>query len=1003
MSIYFPHIVLYSKPQQLFAITSALFNFIRSIVVVFVLFLFFNLDKIVLTVQLLKKGIQWTRTIFQGINNNVQTKRDEERKRIDCFLFGENSDTGQYLDYVKNTLLHQTMQDDNSMFYDIDNNAIFDYLRVYPLDAIKPYNETWGIRKDVSQPEVLMHIEQRKLEAFSEDSQKYMVTEAKMPERFALIGSPGSGKTLYLKLFAYKILEANVHVTSGEERTLPIYITPHKWLGKEKTLEDLAVLELHEVLCNYHQNISEEAVRRYVQSKFQTQKIRLLIDDFDKLLPGINEKKWSHLYDGLVRNIKNDKTPIIIATRIVDNQPKLVDLYVLNTLLPLDVPHILKHIRANSWILPEEDLKVIQHSFASSTRLQTMIVSPLNLLKFCSLYRSSQLKQSATDELPSQIKLCEYTIDIAFRKKIERHKSTWNFLSKWHSYQEKEKINKIEHLAWMMHKKGLIICDQKTEKEFLGSQSEMFLSKDELKNYINHSGLIVEGLSADSNQYSFINLPVQEYMVARYLLRHRSEANTILKEKYNEPWWENVILLYLLLYSETSKGNKPDKIKSITDAIRGWLPSPNAPTSFKALSGILMAGRVLKISRFQENDAILFFKQVCVHLFQFLEDENSVFIKEIIAAVIAVLKPFANKTILEDLSKTAADAGLSRAKQILDTWTGQMQDTNKYYPIYLPSLDQYANTDYVYPNLNNIHDDKIENLINEPAMHREVFLILSVLSISNGLNITNKLTDLLGNKTLDKNLRAAIARTLGKIGNARNAQALISYLHDDDDALVKWYIIDALGVLGERLGYWSDHHPLSIKQSLIDSIHPIKEAIASATDDQIKVSLLCILIKIEMTLATKVEHLGDRNLQTYATYTNYGIDDSWFLKNSIEAGLRKIMRAFYAGWGQSYEEIVIETLQSMELLHLSPEQWIYVTNILEQFAKNGDDNLLQNLEKFSLNSGTCPMINAAAQGSGTPPHCQSSKPCTNRHCSNQPVKEHIELAKWVAEKRKVTV
>lgn len=708
-------------------------------------------------------------------------------------------------------------------------------------------------RQKKLEPETLIYKEQRKFEYRIYEQSKNRTLYKHLGKRCIIVGRPGSGKTRYLKHLANTVLDKPglfPDYFSGVD--LPIYIDLGEFAKYDRLDEDDAFLKFiaktfHQRYKRYLENvllgekIFEGDIRDYIQEKLKRGQTLLLLDGLDRTKQGYDYSNAQEVYRSVCAAIVNftnedneyTESPIIISTR-----PRQITEDITEN-IEKDLPGfsnvaIIEDFRLEDIRAFAQNRTELLNSIDNNTRLQAFAALPQALEKMAA---EQPVSRSLAFYLPlERAKLYKEFVDDYVKETM----SEITVLARFSLLTPEQKQLLIEHIAWYMHNfetyrcpKGdlikaiqeylphIIPDDQKTDwirTSWIKSSERVF---DEV---ILRDGLMRNEVE-DTNYYIFPCITLQEYHVAHFIFRQRDvtlpslpqQLRTLDKRqlardgvcsidelilKADHPWWEEVVLIYIYLLASEGDG-QPGSVEEFLNKLDS---ETNCQIDQKILLegyGLAMAGPSLtedlqckiQLRLYKSlNDAGCFSMRlrICRALAEFYER------REVTKADLTRLIEF-----LEALDDKNGD--YTDIKNKLKTWQEKLEGSLS--PMLLPYFVACDNNIrkklYRLAQVNTQEDLKILQG-DELDLTLRMALVYALVALDKR-NMAQHLASLLSKEThiINPSLKVCIVRALGFLGNENTVDTLFKNLKDSEvDAHLKWHIVSAIGVLGNRFGFW---------------------------------------------------------------------------------------------------------------------------------------------------------------------------------------------------------
>ena len=927
----------------------------------------------------------------------ISRRNEENRKRKRTLI--EKYINNEYANYLRDALFAEISNQDPSKYDTTHIENIHGHLRINHQKGLKEVFANLKVEEKIYNPEAFMYMQQRNMEYLSqmleERGNKELLDSSKS---YIILGNSGAGKSFYLKYLAYQ------EAKNAQSNVLPVYIQPWRWIAnnKKKVLE-LATLELHSILMQKHRNwqVDQDSVRDYIRDKYENEEIFFLLDDFDEFLFIQSPDAWRILYNDLITDIKNlmnNSIRIIIAAHHFEREIMLGK-WILEDLLRADTHSLVEN--AKDYLESGKQI-AIKNLLNHDVRFQTLASNSINLLLIdqFSTYNNTNQKFQL-----NRIELYEHIIKRFFQRKDKPDQSTTPRTQIFHNiFRQEEHVQQethvdqaaasanftslekdmrrvLEKLAWHMHKEHLWMFNEIEMQRVLDQSGIDRRNKAALKIY--KFNLIVPTKNGITTTYKFLNLPLQEYFAACYLLNHGTEDEvTELLKKYADPWWKEVILIYLYLHSKL-----PTNVQNTTSLRTGtpigahindqntvnphqiimntWMPVSELQNNldifqrYERISSIIMAGQWLVTTHMQEPQRPELANKIMLNLLYHLATEKSLYARIRIARTIAALnqtihnKQFMSKRILATLNRELTklqEGGYFLRIDDIEQWINSIPTAEDVCPLHLPYLSSIDVRPEALLNVSPPSNGRLEPLLTNTHLQTE--LLLSSWEMEKEReriehNLSRALLANVQNNQINTVIRADMAKALGMLGDIDQIDELFTLLRDETLPLrIRWCIIDAIGTLGDQFGFWKNENS-SIKQDLLHYM--------TQTED------VYIILKIRLTLCTRLR------------YWSNTADRGHFPDGSIARLLYNVMDTFHdmkqqrqQEYRDSYKSDFQQLLEQISKKNPDKDEWVYICDIIGQLAESTDTDIIDELATF---------------------------------CSDQLFHEYVEMAKWRALER----
>ncbi len=346
---------------------------------------------------------------------------------------------------------------------------------------------------------------------------------------FALIGSPGSGKTT-----AFKYL--TLYAASGKKirgkRYFPIYLQVRDLNKSQETT-------IYQYIKDFFKWMDFEEHSSLSKTLLRSGKIILIIDGLDETNRNHQTKILSEIEDLQAKYPKN--------IYCISSRPHSLYVSLSNftkwEIKPLDFELKLKFI--DNWFktIDEEKGSLLKKMVSDEPQILEVGSNPLLLSILCALYYNDLQIPENIDELYYQCVDGMMGGWDAFRNIARR-----SILS---TYSKKQRKLLISYLATYLYQQNKIVFSpQDVSNTSIDRSLEKRLRKeipdfdDLLDTLTNDFGILVQ---RSPNYYTFSHLSIQEFLVAEYIISSRMELNLANKLNLNEEYLNIMALVSRML------------------------------------------------------------------------------------------------------------------------------------------------------------------------------------------------------------------------------------------------------------------------------------------------------------------------------------------------------------------------------------------------------------------------------------------------------------------------
>ncbi|MHB8596826.1 MAG: NACHT domain-containing protein [Ktedonobacteraceae bacterium] len=587
-----------------------------------------------------------------------------------------------------------------------------------------------------------------------------------------LLGEPGIGKTTYLKYLTISM------ASKKEGRTqnfLPLYIALNDYANSRIGNLFNYIVEIYRK--RYFSTGDKELLQELIENKLIDGTAFILLDGLDETLIGTSAKTtykkvcdqiemFAGSYENAYIIVTSRKTSYELREKLMVKDNKTLG----REFKCLEIAGFLR-----------SDIRNFVEQWFEERPSNDKGISAENLL--LKLEQDSRLRELSHNPLLLSILTLAYTrrMKITHRRAKLYDDCTTALLKDWDKSRTVERTNEdllaiqnelpelkitiLKELAWHFHnlelsyfsrEDALVVIDELLKRE----QVQSNLNEQILEEIIINSGLLqklledkkasedemlLEDKKVAENYYYFSHITFQEYFAAKYMVDAVKNGQALEKDflnRWSDPWWEEVVLLYAGLTSKLS-------------SVLIDLKSQNRNDIY--YSNVLFASRCIAAASVQSQNEI---HEVIQYLYKILQETTHEHLADRVA-----------NTLIEVANQ---DVNLSLLKML---------------------GAKFDNEDF---------SDKLlmvpEKLIKGFSIIARTS-IAEALGTCSDRGVSEKLKDMLVNEQGidDDKLIASIADTLGKLGNKSVAEDLVKKLSRPTRDGIKNDIIDVLRSLREPL------------------------------------------------------------------------------------------------------------------------------------------------------------------------------------------------------------
>ena len=345
-----------------------------------------------------------------------------------------------------------------------------------------------------------------------------------------IVGDPGAGKTTLLKYLTIQ----SANKAFADLPSLAVYVRLNAFATSgESDLLSFVVESWEEMY-----GISKTEARVYLEEQMAAGNVLLLLDALDETAIGDTveqaEAAYKRVADEIMR-LANRCAWIVVTARKAGYQQR-ARLHAFTELEILDFRRQEIEQFIENWFRshPIEERRgyasPLKQEIRRNPRIQTLAANPLLLTLITLVYEEEMTLPERRATL--------------YKKCVETLLSRWDAsrsIRRVRGFSQEYQKQLLQEIAWQVHSQGLRYFSEETVLPII----ENFLptlgmnaaqAREVLQAISGDNGLLRE--QADG-VYGFFHLTLQEYFAAQ----HVKDA-AVLLEHLNDPWWEEVILLY---------------------------------------------------------------------------------------------------------------------------------------------------------------------------------------------------------------------------------------------------------------------------------------------------------------------------------------------------------------------------------------------------------------------------------------------------------------------------
>jgi HEAT repeat protein len=709
-----------------------------------------------------------------------------------------------------------TMLHDLRMQRSLEVTKVYVPLRLFQDRQLKydmPLSDEASMKASEEEPDFWIEEERQRREQHGEvifDPETALHTLA----HCVIAGGPGSGKSTLLRYLAIVTAQRSI---AGMSSLLPIYVD----------LQSLACSGLQDLLDYVSTNweveygFPKQETRFPLENYLDKGKALILLDALDGTMVGERfesaEQSYEVVSEAILKlAIDYPKATIVVTTR-KSSSSQHKPLAGFTTLDLMDFRFEDMKQLAQNWYEAIPDLLAVEEYADFITCLQihphlrNLAANPLLLTLMLTVYED-------------QWDIPERRSDL-YRMSIERllAKKEVRFGTNGETIKLEQKIQLLKALAWHYHRKGQrYFSEHDLLQVMLGilpnTDIPVELTNDMVQELISEQD-VLEKLAV--GWYRFTHLTLQEYFTAEYINDNQKDEE-LLRFRI-DPWWEEVLLLYLGITPDASSFMQ--QIYSEYGGMREDIFSTN----------VLLAGRCLTAHPKLSDSSLQ--AQAIERLFELvMSAKYSMLRQEAIKVVCGIGEVETNRKLVSLLSDKRLHAFIHRSV------TGALGTLGE----------------------SSIADDLVKLLTDEQLNVNLRRSIVDALSTLGEPSVANKLVSLLTDTQLDPDLRWSMISAIGRLGEPSVASELVQLLPDERlDIELRKSIAEVLATLGES-SVANDMVLLLVDERLnIELRSSIAHALGKLGEPSVAADMVLLLAdeqlntELRRTIADALGNLGD--------------------------------------------------------------------------------------------------------------------------------------------------
>jgi HEAT repeat protein len=607
-------------------------------------------------------------------------------------------------------------------------SSIYAHLQVH--EKAKQRHLVSSTREETIDPLTLAQQSERLLE----DRFRMAVNPADALRRYnhsIIVGDPGAGKTTLLKYLTVQSI--NKQLTALPD--VPIYVRLNAFASSGES--NMLTFIAHTWEKDY--GMTRVDAQSYIEKQVAADNVLLLLDALDETAIGATveqaEASYKRVYDEITR-LSGCCSWVVVTTRKAGYRQR-AKLHAFTELEILDFRQQEIEQFIDNWFLhhPREERRgyapCLKQEMKNDPRVQTLAANPL-LLTLITLIFEEEIS------LPRRR-------SILYKKCVDMLLNHWDVsrsLRRIRGFRLEHQKQILQELAWQMHMQGMRYISE----EKLINIIALFLPKigmaaslaqDVLREISGDMGLLRE---QGDKIYGFLHLTLQEYFASQQV-----NAISALLEHLNDPWWEEVILLYV--------GEAPDATPLLEHLLVAEGPGEMPEDIFA--SKLTLAGRCLAT-------------HPTIHEFSLWQQVPDLLFKQLLRSDFALTRQHLAETLAK-IGRSYPEHDVNR--RLLELLTSTKCKTKVRMAI-AAALGVYG--------------------AREVASHLLAFLVKTGADLDKELRDTiggtiakladrsllPQLLDLISHKNTDPHVAIAIAHVIGRVGDASTATLLLRLLTD---------------------------------------------------------------------------------------------------------------------------------------------------------------------------------------------------------------------------------
>ncbi|MEO6892813.1 MAG: NACHT domain-containing protein [Ktedonobacteraceae bacterium] len=355
--------------------------------------------------------------------------------------------------------------------------------------------------------------------------------------RCVIVGDPGAGKTTLLKYLALKAVNGQL----PDLPTLPIHIELNAFAGSGQA--DL--LAFAAATWEERYGFPKAQAHSFMEQHLNAGGAMLLLDALDETVIGTTVEEAEASYRRVSSAIlaaatRYPRAPVVVTARKAGyyQRPRLAGFTELETLefRPQDIWQFIEKWFEQHTTRRQTSAADLNERLQRQPRMLSLAANPLLLSLIVIVYEDFQ----ALPDSPAHL----------YTRCMETLLGKWDSgrdVTRNRQFSPDHKRQLLEEVAWHFHNQRLRYFPAEELLALIaGFLAALGIPESQnaaiLREISQESGLLKEQAQG---WYGFLHLTLQEYFTARYAMQQaQAEVFETLLKRLNDPWWEEVLLLY---------------------------------------------------------------------------------------------------------------------------------------------------------------------------------------------------------------------------------------------------------------------------------------------------------------------------------------------------------------------------------------------------------------------------------------------------------------------------